>query len=115
MTVDRDTFTPTDLKAAVDEVYNNPKYRENAKKISSAIRDVKRTATQESIDWVEYAINHDGALFNVLPVHGKSFIELSGADAYAFLIALLSGIFIGIPLLIKRACCGGKAKKAKTQ
>ncbi len=64
-------------------------FHDRAKKASRAIRDVKRTPTQEAADWVEYGMNNEGAMFNQVAAVHLSWIERSMIDVYGFLGAIV--------------------------
>ena len=53
------------------------------------MRDVRRTPTQETADWVEYAIKHDGALFNQVAAVHLGWVQRNLLDVYAFLGAVV--------------------------
>jgi hypothetical protein len=109
--VDRDHFNPEALRDAVDEVVKNPSYKENALRVSKIVRDSRVSPTVECADWVEYAIRHDGALFNVIPNFDMAFWERYNYDvALVLLAAALIPVFIVKKMF--RACCR-PAKKLK--
>ena len=68
------------------------RYKAHAAHVSAAIRDTRRTPVQQAADWVEYAMDHDGAAFNVLPTFGLPWWVRANLDVGAFLagIALLA-------------------------
>ena len=92
-----------------------PRYRQNAQRVSRAIQDTKRTPTEETADWIEYAIKHDGAKFNIIPTHGMPWWKLANVDVYAFLAAVGATaayvLLLVLPRAVYRALCKPKPKK----
>lgn len=56
--VDFHTITTQKLKAAIDEVLTNPKYRRNMKIMSKRFRDQPEKPLQRAIWWSEFIIRH---------------------------------------------------------
>ncbi|KAJ8952309.1 hypothetical protein NQ318_017202 [Aromia moschata] len=50
-----------ELKTAISEIVNNPKYKENIKKLAQFIKDVPMTGLETSVWWTEYVIRNKGA------------------------------------------------------
>nr|CAI5861497.1 unnamed protein product [Callosobruchus analis] len=50
-----------DFDKGLAEILNNPKYRDNAKRLSQLIRDQPMKQLDESIFWIEYVIRNHGA------------------------------------------------------
>jgi hypothetical protein len=101
-----------------DAPFSPHSYHDRATAISSAIQNTPRTPAQEAADWVEYAIKHDGALFNVLPTYHIPAWKQASLDVYALLAAivltLLYVVVIALPRALYRRCLKTKpsAKKA---
>ncbi|KAK9886103.1 hypothetical protein WA026_014892 [Henosepilachna vigintioctopunctata] len=54
-------MTEPNLTNALNEVLNNPKYRENAKRRSKIMHDQQVKPIDKAIYWIEYVIRHKGA------------------------------------------------------
>ena len=54
-------ITEENLSYRINELLNNPKYNENAKKISEIFNDRPRTPQEEVVYWTEYVARHNGA------------------------------------------------------
>ena len=77
------------------------------------MRDSHTPPTKECADWVEYALRHDGALFNVIPSNDFAWWQLANLDVLAFLIGslwLVLYLLIKIAKWIFRLCCCGGSK-----
>jgi hypothetical protein len=108
ITVNRDTFTDESLAATIQEVFENPTYLSVARKVSAAIQDTKRTPTQECADWIEFAANHDNAMFLQVPALYMNWFSRNNVDVYAFLLAF--NALLGF--LILKGCKRCFCKKA---
>ena len=84
------------LTKAINELLNNPKYLENAKKTSKRFKDRPLTPQQEVVFWTEYVARNEGASFLRAAGNDLNFFQFYLLDVYfAFLLAL--GItFIGL-------------------
>ena len=68
------------------------------------MRDVRRTPTQETADWVEYAMKHDGALFNQVAAVHLGWVQRNLLDVYAFLgAAIILILYVGRIVLTRTA------------
>ncbi|PSN42526.1 hypothetical protein C0J52_16171 [Blattella germanica] len=56
-----ENITEESVSWALNEIINNPKYRENAKRLSAIYRDQPLTPMEQATYWVEYVIRHKGA------------------------------------------------------
>ncbi|XP_044754883.1 UDP-glucosyltransferase 2-like [Coccinella septempunctata] len=56
-----DEITEEKLTYALNEILNNPKYKENAKRRSAIMRDQQVKPIDKAIYWIEYVIRHKGA------------------------------------------------------
>ncbi|XP_023014643.2 UDP-glycosyltransferase UGT5 [Leptinotarsa decemlineata] len=78
---------------ALNELLNNPKYREHARMRSKIMRDHPMKRLDEAIFWIEYVIRHHGA-----PHMRSSAIDLSWYQLYLidilFLLILLSSLIV---------------------
>lgn len=94
-----DNTSEASISWAINELINNPRYKLEVSKRSRMLRERPRTAAEEAVYWVEFAINYP----NALTPRGAflSFIELHMIDVklivlvsiyliYKFLVVLLS-------------------------
>ncbi|GLH05009.1 UDP-glucuronosyltransferase, partial [Gryllus bimaculatus] len=59
--LDVHNITEESVSWALNQVLNEPRYRENAKRLSSIITDQPQKPLEKAVFWVEYAIRHGGA------------------------------------------------------
>ncbi|RDD45845.1 UDP-glucuronosyltransferase 2B14 [Trichoplax sp. H2] len=87
------------------------KYKENVQKISKILKSSK-SARDTVVDWVEYAVDTDGA--HHLKVQGEmlSFYELYNLDVFAFIILMLYISYRLLNYVTNRICCS--TTKAKS-
>ncbi|RZC14241.1 UDP-glucuronosyltransferase 2C1-like, partial [Asbolus verrucosus] len=90
------------LGRALDEILNNPKYGENAKKRSRLLHDQPLSPMDTAVFWVEYVIRHKGAphLRNAgIDLTWYQYIML---DVALFLIVILLAIIFTVLYVIYR-------------
>ncbi|KRT79303.1 Glycosyltransferase, partial [Oryctes borbonicus] len=59
--IDFTTISEESLTNSLNEVLNNPKYTQNAKRSSQILRDHETTPLDRAAFWVDYVIRHKGA------------------------------------------------------
>lgn len=106
--LDKNTINPEDVTKAILDVLNNKLYTENAKKISALMKDRKRTPHEEGADWIEYALQHDGASHLTSKAFDLPDFQLYMFDVFLFLVVLVLVIFF----LFLRICCCICCRKA---
>ena len=108
VTLDKDNLIPEKIVEAVNEVLNNKVYKQNVIKISKVLKSRKRTPAEEGADWIEYAMDNDGALHLRSPAGDLPFYQLHMLDvflfiSFAFLLFVFSFVRLG-----KCICCRKK-------
>ncbi|KAF2892702.1 hypothetical protein ILUMI_13474 [Ignelater luminosus] len=101
--VDIETLTKENLKAAILEVAGNPKYRNKVREISQLIKDVPMTGVEKAVWWMEYVIRHKGARHLRSPALDLPLYQYFLLDVISFLLAVLI-IVIVIICTIVRLC-----------
>uniref|UniRef100_A0A336M1J6 UDP-glucuronosyltransferase n=1 Tax=Culicoides sonorensis TaxID=179676 RepID=A0A336M1J6_CULSO len=81
-------LTETSFMWALDEVINNPKYRNTVKEISARFRDRPQDPLETAKYWVEYVIRNKGAYYLQSPALKLNTIERYNLDVYGILILL---------------------------
>jgi len=81
-------LTPIQVTNAITEVIQNPKYKENAMKVSKLIRHRRITPTQEACDWIEYGLHNNAGLHLRSQADNLSFFQLYLLDVL-FLISVV--------------------------
>ncbi|KAI7815290.1 UDP-glycosyltransferase [Rhyzopertha dominica] len=110
-------LTEESLTSALDEILNNPKYRENAQVRSAVMKDQIVSPLDSAIYWVEYAIRHNGAPHFRSAALDLAWYQYHMLDVIAFVSAV---VFIGtyiswriLKMFLRKRCCQQKAKKVK--
>ena len=91
--LNKDTITPEAVYAAVQEVTTDPKYRNNAHKLSIQMRDVREGPLDRAISFLEYLMRHEGAPHLKQPQEKILFMEYFCLDIM-IIIFLTSLVFI---------------------
>nr|XP_023027892.1 UDP-glucuronosyltransferase 2C1-like [Leptinotarsa decemlineata] len=85
-------LTEETFSNALNEILNNPKYRDNAKLRSKIMQDQPVKPLDEAVFWVEYVIRHKGA-----PHLKSAALHLTWYQKYLIDIVLFVG-FLGITI-----------------
>ncbi|CAL7934259.1 unnamed protein product [Xylocopa violacea] len=120
MLLDFTQLTEENIRHAIDELFNNTKYTENAKALSRAFVDRPMHPLDEAVWWVEYVARGNGPY---LANEGAklTWYQYHYVDVWAFLlvVALLflysSYTLIKCVLFLTRKTKGEKATKSKKQ
>mmetsp|Transcript_20925 Transcript_20925/g.54400 ORF Transcript_20925/g.54400 Transcript_20925/m.54400 type:complete len:514 (-) Transcript_20925:50-1591(-) len=107
--VDSETFTADSLAAEITRVVTDESFARSAARVSAIVRDTPKPAVVLAADWIDYAIRHDGALFQKVlwPVNIPWYVA-GGYDVFFILVVLP---LIVMRMLCLRCCCrGGRAK-----
>ena len=76
--------------------------------ISSLLKDRQRTPLQETVDWIEYVLRHDGAPHLRPQVFNIPWYQYYLLDVMAFLVTIVTLVVMVIRLTCKclcRVCC----------
>jgi len=109
--LDWNSFNEEQLSAAVNDVLNNPKYRDNVKKLSNIFRDQPDDPLKRGVYWVEYVMRHKGAPHLRSASRKLNYIQYHSWDVIgAYLVILLGTIYIIVSIIkfIARKICGSK-------
>lgn len=94
--VDRDRLTVDNLVSALKELLNNPKYYQNAQKISKMMNEKPEQSEKQFIEWIEFTANNPG-LHNVFNLPGA---EMTAFWYYCLDVAVVSAVFMIFVLCI---------------
>jgi glucuronosyltransferase len=108
-----DDISEESVSANIHELLNNPKYRDNAKLISSRFSDRPMTPQETVVYWTEYAVRHKGAPHLRAAGNSLNFIQFHSIDVYAVL-AVVGFIFLYIDYLVLKFLLA-KVFKKKTK
>nr|XP_003699462.1 PREDICTED: UDP-glucuronosyltransferase 2B15-like [Megachile rotundata] len=84
-----DEMSEATLKNAVDEIFNNTRYMENARKLSKAFRDRPMTPLDTAVWWTEYIGRGNGLPYVRSERVNMSWVARNLVDVAAFLIAIV--------------------------
>lgn len=104
------TITTNILTTSIHQILENPKYVENAKKISKMFRDQKETPLQRAVWWAEWLIRNPNCEHLKSPVLKLGFIAGNSYDIIAIVSIVLFIIFWVLIkkclFVIRKLCCG---------
>ncbi|KAJ3642494.1 hypothetical protein Zmor_025267 [Zophobas morio] len=107
--ITEDRFTQS-----IQEILNNPKYRNNAKKISETFHDRQVSPMETAIYWVEYVIRHKGAPHLRVAGLDLPWYKYYLLDVIGFLV-LVSTVVVCISYYLVKAVCKKVCNKRKTK
>ncbi|XP_050501045.1 UDP-glycosyltransferase UGT5-like isoform X4 [Diabrotica virgifera virgifera] len=87
--VDFVTMTAETLLDKLNEILHNPKYLQNAKKVSQIIKDQPQTPLERAVFWVEFAIRNNGTHILDPASRHMSYFITSSLDIYLFLASVI--------------------------
>ena len=94
------------------------RFKQTAMRISSLLKDRRRTPLQEACDWIEYVLRHGGAKHLRPQVFNIPWYQYYLLDVIAFLVALVTVVVVAIWLTCRclcRFCCKSKGMKPKRE
>ncbi|KAJ8030022.1 UDP-glucuronosyltransferase 2C1 [Holothuria leucospilota] len=115
--LEKDNITRENLLAVIQEVLNNPKYKERAQHFSDIHNDLPMTPLERAVYWIEHVMKFGGEHLRPRSAD-MSIIELYMIDVIVFLIAVFSvGLYIDYLILKKcySCCCQSSIKKSKKE
>ncbi|KAJ3642467.1 hypothetical protein Zmor_025253 [Zophobas morio] len=105
-------LTEQTLSQALDEVLNNPKYKQNIQRRSKIIRDRPMKPIDEALYWIEYVIRHQGAPHLRYPGINLNWFQRNLIDVAAF-VAFVALVPIFAAILILKRLTMNKIKHKK--
>ncbi|XP_076297234.1 UDP-glucosyltransferase 2-like [Lasioglossum baleicum] len=104
-------LTEQNLRHALDEVFNNTKYSENARRLSKAFRDRPATPLETAVWWTEYIGRGNGLPYvkseaSTMPWYVRNLVDVMAAFAAIGFVTLYV-----IYRVAKRLLCSGKKTK----
>lgn len=98
------------IKAAILEVLNNSKYKENALKRSKLFKDRPHKPLDTAVWWCEFFLRNPDSSHLRAPEFSFGILGSSFWDIQAIILGIILLLFIGIKRLVRR-CCGGKKRE----
>nr|XP_015838840.1 PREDICTED: UDP-glucuronosyltransferase 2A2-like [Tribolium castaneum] len=103
-------ITEDNLHEALQKVLNEPKYKQNALKMSRLMHDQPMKPIDSAIYWIEYVIRHRGAPYLRSASLDLKWYQREMVDIISFILVLVYVIF----LIIRKLCALICKKKLKT-
>ncbi|KAJ9601563.1 hypothetical protein L9F63_000306, partial [Diploptera punctata] len=107
-------ITEESILSTLNEVLHNPKYRENAKRLSRIYKDQPLTPLQQAVFWTEYIIRHKGAPHMRSAALDLTWYQYFLLDVIAVLIlaslTILIILFVIIRAIFRLVCRKSKPK-----
>jgi glucuronosyltransferase len=99
-----DDITEESVLSALKELLENPKYEENAKKISARFNDRPMTPKDSVVFWTEHAVRHKGEEYLLAEGRNMNFFVFRSIDSYLtigiiFIVFLIVNVLIFICIL----------------
>ncbi|XP_058238731.1 UDP-glucuronosyltransferase 2C1-like isoform X2 [Hemibagrus wyckioides] len=107
-----------DLKQALNDVINNPSYKESIMRLSRIHHDQPMKPLDQAIYWIEFVMRHKGAKHLRVQAHNLTWYQYHCLDVAAFLlsvIALVVFIFVKTCRWLFRKCCRKTPAKSKKE
>lgn len=79
----------TIFSESLDEIVSNPKYIQQAQKLSSLYRDRPEHPLDKAAFWIEYVIRHNGARHMQSPAVHLNFLQYYMIDVVAFIFVVI--------------------------
>ncbi|XP_049318048.1 UDP-glycosyltransferase UGT5 isoform X6 [Bactrocera dorsalis] len=111
LAVDYLTLSEESLNNAIQDVLNNPKYKEAVQTFSRLYRDRPMTPRETVVYWVDYVLRHKGAKHMQSPAVHMNRWQLLSLDVIGFLLAIVLTISVVIVKVCKLICCRGRKNK----
>ncbi|XP_058239347.1 UDP-glucuronosyltransferase 2C1-like isoform X7 [Hemibagrus wyckioides] len=116
--LDFNKMNTEDLKQALNDVINNPSYKESIMRLSRIHHDQPMKPLDQAVYWIEYVMRHKGAKHLRVEAHNLTWYQYHCLDVAAFLlsvIALVVFIFVKTCKWLFRKCCRKTAAKSKKE
>ncbi|VEN46981.1 unnamed protein product [Callosobruchus maculatus] len=109
------TLTKEEFKNAIFEVVNNPKYKQNVKRLGEIWVDHPLPSLNRTIWWIEYVIRHKGTKHLRSPTADVSWFEYLLIDVILVLLTIVSLalfiLYVAIKFILRMIFGGRKLKQ----
>lgn len=113
--MDATKLTRENFMEAIQEVLQNPSYRNNMKRLSALHRDKPMHPLETALYWIEFVMRHKGAAHLRTESYKMPWYAYYSVDVICFLVAvllMLTAVIVGsIRFLCFRLCRRRKTKK----
>ncbi|KAM9440742.1 UDP-glucuronosyltransferase 2A1-like [Clarias gariepinus] len=107
-----------DLTQAINDVINNPSYKENMMRLSRIHHDQPMKPLDQAVFWIEFVMRNKGAKHLRVEAHNLKWYQYHCLDVAAFLLsitALIVFIFVKTCMWLFRKCCKRTRTKSKRE
>ncbi|XP_046687659.1 UDP-glucuronosyltransferase 2A3-like [Homalodisca vitripennis] len=105
-----DNISEESISTAINKVLTNPKYKENAQRLSRIFHDRPMSSADSAVFWVEYVLRHGGAHHLRSAATQLSWYQLALLDVLAAIVAVIVILFLVLWKLLSLVC-GRKGHK----
>ncbi|XP_061001242.1 UDP-glucuronosyltransferase 2B17-like isoform X2 [Dama dama] len=88
--LDLETMSTRDLFNALNEVINNPSYKQNVMWLSTIQRDQPMKPLDRAVFWIEFVMRHKGAQHLRPAIHDLTWYQYHSLDVIGFLLACVA-------------------------
>ncbi|CAD6995922.1 unnamed protein product [Ceratitis capitata] len=97
VSVNYKSFTYDELRGAILEVLNQPKYTQNIQQMSQLYHDRPMKPLDKAIFWTEYVLRHEGAAHMRVAAQGLNFIQYHSLDTIAvFIVGVVLAVILPV-------------------
>lgn len=89
LTLDYDSLSVASLSEALDKIFNDTSYRENAEKLSAVFKDNPIAPIDKAVHYVEHVIRNNGAAHLRTAATKLSFWQIHLIDQFIFVLAII--------------------------
>ncbi|XP_038046307.1 UDP-glucuronosyltransferase 2B31-like [Patiria miniata] len=111
LSLDITTLTPEILSQAIHEVVSEPKYRENARRVSLILRDLQTSSppVETAAQWILHVTKFGGEHLRPA-IHDLSYIQRNLLDVYLFLF-VVSASMMALVITSCYCCCCKRTRR----
>lgn len=118
--IDFDTMTTQSVKKTLRKILTDPKYMENAKKLSTRFRDQKELPLERAVWWAEWLIRNPDCDYLKSPVLRLGFIvgnsyDIIAAICFVSFVTLISIITMTVLIFCKLKSYRVKIRNIKSK
>ena len=105
----------TDLYNALDKVLHDPKYKNTAQRLGSALNDQLTKPMDRAVWWIEHIIRHPTMYQGKSPVHKLYWFQYFLLDVLVFYAVVIYVAVKFFKFIICKACCGSERSETKKE
>ncbi|XP_053533154.1 UDP-glucuronosyltransferase 2A1 isoform X3 [Ictalurus punctatus] len=109
--LDFNKIETNDLKQAVDDVINNPSYKESMMRLSRIHHDQPMKPLDQAVFWIEFVMRNKGAKHLRVEAHNLTWYQYHCLDVAAFLLSIIT---LAVFILVKTCSCFFRKCSRKT-